>query len=61
MGIKADASLEMRDILGLVSNRDPHDLKPGQAEEQVNVMVLRPGEMMVRRGLRELQFDSDDT
>ncbi len=61
MGIKADAAIEMRDILGLVSNRDPHDLKPGQAEEQVNVMVLRPGEMMVRRGLRELSFDADDT
>ncbi len=61
MGIKADSSVEMRDILGLVSNRDPHDLKPGQAEEQVNVMVLRPGEMMVRRGLRELVFDADDT
>jgi hypothetical protein len=61
MGIKADTQIEMRDILGLVSNRDPHDLRPGQAEEQVNIMILRPGEMMIRRGLKELVFDTDDT
>ncbi len=59
MGVKADSAVSMAQFSGMFSNIDPVDLQPGQSEVQVNVMILRPGELTVRRGLRELTFDVD--
>ena len=50
-------AVEVREFLGLVSNRDPSDLEPGQAREQVNLAVINPGELLVRRGYRVVQFE----
>lgn len=46
---------------GMVTNVDPADLKPGQSEVQINLNGLKGGELNVRRGLRALQFDSEDS
>jgi hypothetical protein len=46
----------IRDFAGLATDSDPHDLPPGASREQVNVSAHRPGELQVRGGYRELQF-----
>lgn len=43
---------------GLMEDVDPHDLPPGAAEIQVNLVCTRMGQMDVRAGLREVAFDS---
>jgi hypothetical protein len=52
-----DSAVAMRDFPGLVTNADPHDLKPGAAQVQVNVASSRPGELRAREGWRRLLFD----
>lgn len=44
---------------GMVSGVSPHDLPEGAAALLLNVMILRPGELRVRRGLQELRFDEE--
>lgn len=61
MGLDPESAVQMRQFLGMASNVDPRDLKPGVSQVQINVAVIRPGELVVRRGLRELTFDSDDS
>jgi hypothetical protein len=61
MGIKAEAEILQSTFTGMVSNVNPKDLRPGQAALQINVTAIRHGELSVRRGLRELTFDTDFT
>lgn len=51
-------SVEMADFPGLVLNVDRRDLPPGAAEEQTNLACLSVGELSVRRGYREVTFES---
>lgn len=46
-------------FVGMVSNMDPHDLRAGQAELQVNLWSPRPGELASRPGLRECASDTE--
>ena len=59
MGQPAKTQVQIRDFQGMASNFDPHDVQPGAAVLQVNVMTLRRGELMTRRGLKELVFEDD--
>ncbi len=56
-----DVIIRVDNFSGLVSNVNPRAVKPGGAVEQRNVTVTRLGELAVRRGLRELVFDADDS
>lgn len=60
MGLEPEAELKAGAFAGMVSNKNARALRPGEAQLQVNVTAVRHGELTVRRGLRELQFDSDD-
>jgi hypothetical protein len=60
VGIKPESEVRVDMFGGMVSNKNPRDLKPGQAAIQINVTAVRHGELQVRRGLRELQFDVED-
>jgi len=53
------SKVETKVFSGLVSGMDSHDLQPGQALVQVNVLSIRPGELIIRRGLREALFDAE--
>lgn len=61
MGIKPDAEVQESTFTGMVSNLNKRDLRAGQSSLQINVTAIRHGELAVRRGLRELTFDTDDT
>ncbi len=52
-----ESRVEIRDFSGFVTAMDPHDLAPGQSQEQVNATSVRPGELRVRGGFRVLRFD----
>lgn len=54
-----ESKVETKVFSGLVSGMDSHDLQPGQALVQVNVLSIRPGELIIRRGLREALFDAE--
>ena len=43
---------------GLITDIDPHDLPPGAAAGQVNVVGYDAAQMQTRMGLRELQFEN---
>ena len=57
MGQPAKQAVELRRFTGMTSNADPHDIGGDRAVVQVNLMSQKPGELIVRRGLRELKFD----
>lgn len=61
MGQKADVEFKMSSFLGMVSNVNRTDLRPGQSFLQINVTAVRHGQLEVRLGLRELTFDADYT
>jgi hypothetical protein len=46
------------DFEGMFSNADPKDVPMQGAQVQVNVGTVRPGELTVRGGLREVTFDT---
>jgi hypothetical protein len=52
--------VEMRDFVGLQSNLDRHDIPPGGSTAQVNAQCIRPGELRVRGGLRDVTFEIED-
>lgn len=54
-----EGELAVTDFTGMVSNKDPHDLQPGEATVQVNCLCLRPGELAIRGGLRDMTDDSE--
>lgn len=59
MGEKAASVVKTQGFSGMVSGVSPHDLPEGAAALLLNVMILRPGELRVRRGLQELRFDEE--
>ena len=61
MGQEARTAVEIRDFRGMSSILDPHDLPPGVSRVQVNVTATRMGELNVRRGLREVNYDAEDS
>lgn len=60
MGQPAEAIVEIRVFTGMNSLVDSHDVKPGQSAKQINVAAVKPGELNLRRGLRELTYDASD-
>lgn len=61
MPAKPETDVPLQSFAGMASNLDPRELRPGVAQVQINVAVLRPGELVLRRGLRDLEFDADNT
>ena len=59
MGEPAQTIVEIHDFRGFSTHADPTDLEPGIAQIQINVNGLRRGELNVRRGLREITFDTE--
>ena len=57
MGLPTKQSVELRDFPGLVTNLDPHDLPPGAAQVQINVVSIVSGELQVRLGIKEVTFE----
>ena len=51
------AQAEIRQFVGLVTNRDQHDTADGAARVQVNVTVTKPDQLDVRKGYRVVQFE----
>lgn len=60
MGQKAETEVAIERFQGMASNIDPRELNPGVSQIQINVAVLKIGELVLRRGFKELQFDADD-
>lgn len=58
MAMPPKASVELRDFAGMM-DVDPRDLEPGAAEVQVNACCLVMGELTVRRGYQQVQFEDD--
>ena len=58
MGQQPKVSTEIRDFPGLVNSIDPDDLDTGAATVQLNATCIRPGELTVRQGWKELTFEA---
>ncbi|KKL66574.1 hypothetical protein LCGC14_1147500 [marine sediment metagenome] len=58
MAEKPQDKVEIRDWLGLVSNRGPFTGKPGAAKVLKNLRVVSPGQLEVRGGMRAVKFES---
>ena len=50
--------VEFKVFAGLQSNIDPSDLKPGAAQEQVNVRSRSPGKLEVRGGRKVVTWEN---
>lgn len=59
MGVPAETNVEIRDFRGMASNYDPNDITPGSSQFQSNVNGLQRGQLEVRRGMREVTFETD--
>lgn len=59
MAEKAASSQEYATFQGMQSSVDPHDVAVGQSVLQVNGTVVRPGEMNIRKGLKEIAFEEE--
>ena len=57
MASPARQEIAMTDFPGLALAADPRDIPPGSSEEQVNMACINIGELVVRRGLREVTFE----
>lgn len=55
----AKPTVEIRDWPGLMPGVDARDIPDGASVEQINCLCIVPGELMPRRGLRPVVFDSD--
>ena len=51
-------SVIINDFQGLITNIDPRDLPPGGAEEQVNACCIILGQLDIRKGIKEVEFDN---
>ncbi len=49
--------IAIRDFAGLRTNRDPDDVDPGEAIQQVNVNAERLGELRPRQGYSRVKFE----
>ena len=59
MSEKALSEQDYSTFAGMQSSVDPHDVQPGQAVLQINGTAIRPGELNIRKGLLELQFEDE--
>lgn len=59
MAEKPEGKVNIRNFAGQFSGIDPDDMPDGGAAEQVNAVVLISGELMVRSGYRQIQFEDD--
>lgn len=50
---------EITDFPGLVSNADGSEVPPGAADEQVNLMSHKVGELTARPGLIPVTFEDE--
>lgn len=57
MGLPAKQRIEMKDFPGLVNQVDPHDINPGAARAQENLICGKMGELITRSGYRPASFD----
>jgi len=59
MGEPAKKIVEIRDFRGMASNYDPNDIVPGSSQLQININGLQRGQLEIRRGMRQVVFESD--
>lgn len=57
----AQVEVKIEDFRGMATNADPTDLPPGLAAEMVNMTGIERGALTLRRGLRPLVFDPEDS
>jgi hypothetical protein len=55
---RPEESVRIRRFEGLVSNRGAFPEKPGEAKVQTNLRCRSPGQLEVRGGMRQLQFEA---
>lgn len=58
MGQPAKATEKLEDFLGLITNIDHHDLPNGAGEIQTNMVCLSMGQLVSRKGYREVIFEN---
>lgn len=58
MADEPKTKVEFKQFSGMTSNVNPHLVEPGAMIEQVNCRSQRIGELVVRKGLREVTFDN---
>jgi hypothetical protein len=58
MAEPAQAQVKMLDFFGLNDNEDPRDTDPGTAQDQVNLVCIKQGELVVRHGFKVVTFES---
>ena len=46
---------------GLVTNASPYAIPPGASPEQINLICINPGQLVVRDGLGSKTYPSNDT
>ena len=61
MAKAARSEIVFRDFRGMASNVDPTDIQPGYSRIQINVDGRTRGELEVRRGLKAILFDEEDS
>lgn len=57
MGQPVKQTVQATEFVGLMLNNDPHSLPPGGATDQVNVASTISGELLVRLGYLEVNFE----
>lgn len=57
---KPRTQVDYRDFRGLVTNVDPQDRPPGSTVSQENITCITPGELRVRKGMRNVSYSGDD-
>lgn len=60
MAKQAKGVVLINDFQGLVTNIDRDDLRSGAASNQVNLSLVRIGEMKCRAGYLPVRFEDDD-
>jgi hypothetical protein len=60
MSEPAQTEVAIKDFRGMASNVDPTDLQPGYSQIQFNVNGFQRGQLEVRRGLREVEFEAEE-
>jgi hypothetical protein len=58
MGQPARNTVQISDFPGLITNVDHHDLPDGAADIQTNVVCQSVGQIVTRKGYREVSFES---
>lgn len=54
---KPKSVADAADFLGIELQQDAHDIEPGKAQDQVNIMSDQKGAMRTRGGCRLVSFD----